>query len=512
MQPEEYPLGRALLGEERPKLEVLYHRSGKTRAWVRLIAAPTRDAAGAVTGGVVAILDIDQERRAAEAMAESQAQLRGILESMDEALVTMDRDFRITGANAAAMRMDDRPAHAIIGESYWTAWPNSIGTELEIGYCRVVSDGISVTLEHHYCSDVHDFWLDVRAYPTSEGLAVFHRDITDRKRAEEARHNAELFRAIGDTTPDLIFMKDRDSRMTYANPALLSAVGLAWEKVVGRTDAEWASNPAEAAAILAADRRVIDGGCTEAVEEVFTGPHGRRVFLSTKAPMRDADGTVSGLVGVSTDITARSRAEEQCTSLIHELNHRVRNTLATVQGIAQQALRGTDPALYHAFEARLMGRSAAHDVLTRKNWEGARLNDVADAALRAHAAPGRMVVRGPALRLEPRTALALAMALHELCTDAAKYCAFSGLAGHVSLGWTVTGQKDQRRLMLTWRERGGPAVSPPTQRGFGSRLVERALAQELRGEIRIRFEPEGVVCIIDAPLPSERAEVWEIAP
>lgn len=255
----------------------------------------------------------------------------------------------------------------------------------------------------------------------------------------------------------------------------------------------------------------MDGGCIEAVEEVFTRSQEQRVLLPTKAPMRNADGTVSGLVGLSTDITERNRAEEQRTLLIHELNHRVKNTLATVQGIAQQALRGADPALRRAFEARLMALSAAHDVLTRESWESAGLHDVVDAAQRAHASPGRMLVHGSALRLEPETALALAMALHELCTNAAKYGALSGLTGQVSLDWTVTGHEDRRRLVLTWRERGDPVVTTPKQRGFGSRLVESALAQELRGEVRILFEPEGMTCIIDAPLPPERAELREIA-
>lgn len=362
---------------------------------------------------------------------------------------------------------------------------------LEVGYRRAVSESTPVTLEHHHRSDVHDCWLDVRAYPTAEGLVVFHCDITDRKRAEEeARHNAEFLRAISDTAPGLVFMKDRESRMTYANPALLRAVGQSWERVAGRTDAEWASDSAEAA------------------EEGFTGPNGRRVFLSIKAPMRDADSTASGLVGVSTDLAERTRAEEQRTLLIQELNHRLKNTLATVQGIAQQRWRGADPALRRAFEARLMALSAAHDLLTRENWEGASLSDLADAALRAHASPGRMLLRRPALPPELKTALALATALHELCTDAAKYGALSEFVGQVSPDWTVMGRRDGR-LLLTWRERGGPALVPSKQQGFGSRLVEHALAQELRSEVCILFEPEGVMRTIEVPLPPERAALRE---
>lgn len=140
----------------------------------------------------------------------------------------------------------------------------------------------------------------------------------------------------------------------------------------------------------------------------------------------------------------------------------------------------------------------------------ASLHDAIDAVLRVHASPGQVLVRGPALRLKPKTALALVMALHELCTNAVKYGAPSGLIGQVSLDWTVAGQGDGRWLLLIWRERSCPVVTLPTQRDFGFRPVGRPLALELRGEVRILFEPEGVTWVIDAPLPPEQAQQFKI--
>lgn len=154
---------------------------------------------------------------------------------------------------------------------------------------------------------------------------------------------------------------------------------------------------------------------------------------------------VIGLVGISTDIIEHNWAEERRILLSHELNHRVKNTRATTQGLDQQVL-------CTAFEARTMALSAAHGLLTREVWEGASLNDVADVTLRAQGSPGRTLVGGPPSRLGPKTALALEMALRELCTIAAKYGALSGLGGQISLDWTGIRQAGGL-FSLTWKER-----------------------------------------------------------
>ena len=209
--------------------------------------------------------------------------------------------------------------------------------------------------------------------------------------------------------------------------------------------------------------------------------------------------------GSTEDIHERKVAEEHQRLLINELNHRVKNTLASVQGIAFQTLRG-DVSLAEArsrFEARLMALSAAHNLLTEENWGGACLDRVVkDATEHLAGESGRFEVAGEPLRLAPRAALALAMALHELGTNAAKYGALSVEGGRVSIVWTQSGN----RLRLEWRESGGPPVEPPARRGFGSRLIERGLAADLGGPPRLRFEPEGLSCEIEASLDAVRAQ------
>jgi two-component sensor histidine kinase len=181
----------------------------------------------------------------------------------------------------------------------------------------------------------------------------------------------------------------------------------------------------------------------------------------------------------------------------------VKNTLASVQAIAFQTLRGDVPLAEARarFEARLMALSAAHNLLTEENWGGASLERVVEDSTRHLGGSGRFDMEGGPLRLAPRAALALAMALHELGTNAAKYGALSAEAGRVAIAWTV----DEDRLRLEWRESGGPPVEPPKRRGFGSRLIERGLDADLGGSAALRFEPEGLRCEIEASLAAIRA-------
>ncbi len=232
-------------------------------------------------------------------------------------------------------------------------------------------------------------------------------------------------------------------------------------------------------------------------------PHGNGTrWVSAQAIVqRDAGGRPRRVIGIHQEVTERKRAEEHLRLLVHELNHRVKNTLATVQSIAMQSLRGirgaSADAAKAAFEARLIALARVHDVLTRESWEGAELAEVVKDALAPHDGPQpRFAAEGPAVRLPPRIALSIAMALHELATNAVKYGALSVPAGRVALSWRVA----EGRLALSWRESGGPPVDPPTRTGFGSRLIERSLARELDGTVDLSFPREGVTCTIVAPL------------
>jgi two-component sensor histidine kinase len=200
----------------------------------------------------------------------------------------------------------------------------------------------------------------------------------------------------------------------------------------------------------------------------------------------------------------RAQAEQRQRLLINELNHRVKNTLATVQAIAYQTLKGEVPLAEARarFEARLLALSRAHSLLTARNWEGATLaRVVADATEYLAAEPGRFEVGGDELMLSPRAALALTLAFHELSTNAAKYGALSVEGGTVSISWRA----EDGMLRIVWKERGGPPVVEPALRGFGSRLIERGLTGDLGGKAALAFESDGLSCTIEAALGSVAA-------
>ncbi|MGK6320484.1 PAS domain S-box protein [Sphingomonas sp. DT-204] len=198
------------------------------------------------------------------------------------------------------------------------------------------------------------------------------------------------------------------------------------------------------------------------------------------------------------EIEQRKRAEAAMELLLNEIRHRVKNTLAMVQAIATQTFRSTPAAERDAFIARLRALSEAHDLLTQKNWDTISVGEAVERALQPFLDRNRtrIVFSGPGVRLPAAKALLIAMALHELGTNAVKYGALSDENGRIDLGWDLVEGDGDTCLRLRWREFDGPPVAPPTRAGFGSRMLERALRSE-RGNARIEFPPEGVSCTIE---------------
>jgi two-component sensor histidine kinase len=226
--------------------------------------------------------------------------------------------------------------------------------------------------------------------------------------------------------------------------------------------------------------------------------------FSRAIPILDEQGRVIEWFGAASDVTGRKESEQHLRLVINELNHRVKNNLAMIQAISAQTFRNADDLTnaQASFTARILNLAKANDLLTHEHWVDASLRAVILSAVQPHLpqGAGRLVIEGPSLRLPAKTALSLSMALHELATNAVKYGAWSREEGKVSVVWSLRSQPPGRRLHMEWRESEGPPVSPPTRRGFGSRLIERGLAAELQGEVALHFNPEGLACVVDAPL------------
>ncbi len=319
-----------------------------------------------------------------------------------------------------------------------------------------------------------------------------------RARAEASlRESEQRFRLIFEQANDIIFTADIDQRITAANPAGARALGYAPDEIIGKSIAEFVSPIDYVQTTLMLNRKLIDGGHTRH-EVGVTGRDGKIMrWENDSALIIDADRKPIGLLSISRDVTERRAFDERRELLIHELNHRVKNTLSLVQGLAHQSFRqGQDKGQASAdFLARLSALSVAHDLLTRDQWEGATIAELVRGAT-AHAGD-RVAGSGPHLLVSPKSAVALVMALHELTTNAFKYGALSEPPGRVAVSWH---RAPSNRFVLTWHETGGPAVVPPAQRGFGVRMIERVLASDLGGTVNIDFAQSGIVCTIDGPV------------
>jgi two-component sensor histidine kinase len=224
----------------------------------------------------------------------------------------------------------------------------------------------------------------------------------------------------------------------------------------------------------------------------------------TGSPIYDARGRQAGVVGVSADISQRKKSEQHLRLMVNELNHRVKNSLATVQSIASQTFRAAASVgeARDAFFMRLHALSLIHEMLTEANWDSADLRDIATRIMHAHLGPdrGRARIEGPTIRLSPKSASSLAIALNELATNAVRFGALSGAEGRVVIDWALSDAHGGPELRLEWRESDGPTVEPPTHRGFGERLLRRGLPADLEGEVDLSYCATGVVCAVRAPL------------
>jgi two-component system CheB/CheR fusion protein len=375
---------------------------------------------------------------------------------------------------------------------------------LEDDATRVIRDLVNIDREVVLKDRDTTFLLRMLPYRTIDnvidGVVMTFVDITDRKRHERERATLS---AIVDSSFDAIIGHTLEGTITSWNRAAETMLGYRRDDVVGRP-MSILFPPEREDELEAIFKRVALGEVTTPFDsELICKDEGRITVALTVSPVKDEQGRIVSASTIVSDATERRKFEDHQTLLMHELSHRVKNTLATVQSIAAQTLRsgGVAPETIGTLEGRLIALAHAHDVLIEQNWGGADLREIAVRTLDAFVGNGggRVGLEGPTVQVAPKAALAIAMALQELATNASKYGALSNDTGHVNVSWTVQG-KDPLVVSLRWAETGGKPVVKPSHQGFGSRLLKRSLSEELGGTVDIDYAPQGVICTIEFPL------------
>jgi two-component sensor histidine kinase len=455
-------------------------------------------------------------------------------ERQDEGVLVVD-DERVALCTPAAARLLGLDAEAVLGEPVTQLVARLDGELLALRVRSALLEDAPVefvaSLPRRGSGET---WIKFRSLPLSPGVAFLLTDVTESELGE-------------------LSLRRKEQRLLAANRSLrlahVAAHAAGWEWRNGRS-LRWLDLPA------ARDLPSLPPSWTEQEEiadwRSIVPPSGARRFdravmalalrgeisfevevvgadrarhwmrIDCAVTERDAGGAPIRVSGVTVDVTAerraaealhgeiehRKRSEERQQLLLYELNHRVKNMLATVQSIARQSLGSTNTGGVQEFEERLMALAWAYEIITREQWSGASLREVIQRTLAPHAdrASSRIRLDGPDLWLTPNRALSIGLAIHELATNAVKYGALSNAAGQVAVSWRLSDEGGARRLDLDWTESGGPPVRPPERRGFGSRLVERSLARELGGQVTLVFDPAGLRCRVRAPMPEEAAE------
>ncbi|MCJ2179543.1 PAS domain S-box protein [Novosphingobium sp. 2580] len=442
--------------------------------------------------------------------ADPAALLAAIVESSDDAIVGKALDGRILSWNAAAERIFGWPADEIIGRNVRTLIPQDRLDEEDAIIARI-SRGERMpsfeTLRQRKDGSLVSVAVTVSPVRDAEGRVVaaskIARDmsesisIKDQLALSEAR-----FRLLADNMSQLAWIADSDGWIFWYNKRWFDYTGTTLEQMEGWG---WKAvhHPDHVDAVVEKISSHFESG--EDWEDTFPlrGADGEwRWFLSRAKPIRDENGALLYWFGTNTDVTEMRDAEEQIELLLQEVNHRSKNMLAVVQSLARRSdIDNSD--FIDRLEQRIRGLAANQDVLVRRAWSRIPVREMVEAQLRSLGeARAQITSAGPEVKLSPGAAEALAMAFHEMGTNAVKYGALSVPEGRVAIGWSLEGDGRDARFRIAWTEEGGPPAIEPQRKGFGTRIIVDVPRVKLDAEIVTEYPPEGFRWALECAAPS----------
>jgi len=422
-----------------------------------------------------------------------------LVEYSDVAIVAKDADGKVLVWNAAAERLLGYSAQEMTGRSVHSLLPPDRLDEDEWILARI-RRGEQVaapffTRRRHKSGQMVDIAM-VASPMRGEGGAIMGVSYIARDASAQVeqqrmlRESEERLQGLADHMAQLAWITRADGAMEWCNARWLEYTGLAAERMA---PAAWREvvHPDQFDMVLQGfQQKVMERQGWEDTFQIrrFDGEY--RWFLSQAKPVEDEDGRVVRWIGTNTDITEAREREQRIRLLLMEVNHRSKNMLATVQGLARRSAPG-NPEFVARFEERVRSLSINQNILVRREWREVPLAELAAGQLSfVEKAPGELAIGGPSCPLFPQTAETIGLALHELATNSMRHGALSVQGGQVEVGWTCA--KDRRLFEMWWRESGGPPVTPPTRKGFGTTLIRDAPRHNLCASVTLDYRPEGL--------------------
>ena len=485
-----------------------------SRFWANGEMMPLRGYGGEHLGFLKIVRDETIRHNAVEKLRISEEFLQSVLASSSDCIKVLDLDANLIFMSEGGQRiMEVSDFNNIAG----CPWPDFWENELNQAAKDAVAEA-KAGRAGHFQGFATTFagtpkWWDVRVTPILdaenkvEKLLSISRDITAVKLVETDR--ARLASLI-EQSEDFIGLANRQSQVVFLNQGARKMVGITPEEISSTRIVDY---------FMPADQKTFETVVMPTLlrEEQWEGELTFRHFRTGEEipvlynifPVRDTMGNITKYGTVTKNITYQKKAEAHQRLLNYELAHRLKNMLSMVQAIGDQTLRhaASIPEARIAFDARLVALGAAQDVLTGTEWESAEIAEVVKGALMPHGfGDGRFEIAGPKLTLSSRSALGLSLGLHELATNAVKYGALSSPDGRITVDWSVPNSGGDTHFQFIWQEAGGPTVSEPHKKGFGSVLIERSLSGYFKGQAKIHYLPQGVRFELSCPVTSSNIE------